>query len=228
MKKLLQSLVVIISVILSGCSEVSSTVGRDYYVPTIEAYEVKINTLETRNNDTGKELQDAKKEIEELILKNKLLTEGTDDLQVENDQLKLQIDNITQELNKSKFKVTSLTQLFLRNSTEGVGNFVFCSAAFKTEFAYIDKLSMRLELVDYMAKDSSINKDSITSEHHMIWSNTDDGQINIYAGGYMYPYIVRFKDEELGSENSVYSLTSGCYVDFPVLEAKFSQSTDSN
>lgn len=212
----------ILTVFIAGCIPPRA---ETVYIPTIDSYENTISSisseksnLEVSNIELTDKIANLQNQLADITQTNIELEEKVNTYEAQITALEDEKKELKAQNTKIEKRVSSLHNLFLRTTGEPVGKYVFCSDAFATQFAYIDKLSMRKELVDYMARDSNINPNSITSEHHMIWSNTDDGLIKIFSGGYMYPYIVRFENEEFGAKNSVYSLTSGCYVDFPDLE----------
>jgi hypothetical protein len=227
LKKFLVCGAVVLLFAASGC-----TVGdnSEMYIPTIEALQAVATESAASFSNQQEELMSEKSELEADLATSKSEIEGFQtnaaELQSEialledslND-LEGQIFDLRSEKSVAESTARSYKDLFLANTGDEVGEFVLCGNALDTEFGYENKVTMRQELAEYLAKDTSINPNTITTQHQMIWSNTDDGLIKVFMGGYMYPFIVRFENPDFGSQNSVYSLTSGCYSDFPALEA---------
>ncbi|HOA21996.1 MAG TPA: hypothetical protein PKL82_05855 [Anaerolineaceae bacterium] len=118
-------------------------------------------------------------------------------------------------------KADKYYSMFVVENADDEGDFIFCEQAFETSFGYADKVSMRMELIKYLAKLRGYNPEAMSSEHQTIWSNADDIIVRVNGAGYMFPFLVRFGDGGLGNLDAVYDLTGGCYVDFPYLEEQF-------
>ena len=209
------SLIILLVVfLLVGCSSKENSA----YVATVTSLsDEAIANLEEQNQL----LLDENSALEERVAELESDLESKDAELVVLEDLPEQITLLENENTEIQSRVDALQDILVREDGDIVGEFVFCGFAFGTDFAYIDKVSMRKELEEYEAQISGVNPSSITSTHQMIWTNSDDGIIKIYAGGYMYPYIVRFNDEDDWMQSSVYSLTSGCYVDFPAMEQAY-------
>lgn len=209
---------IIVAFVIGACSLSGSPEEVVDYLPTIEALDIQIEEslaeneeLLTKNEDLASNNEDLESDIDTL---NERIVEFEDIIT----DLEEEVDAKKREKALEKTKAINLYKLFTRDDGDDVGEFVLCGAAFETEFAYIDKLSMRTQLEEYNADATGVNIQSVSSQHQMIWSNSDDGLIKVYSGGYMYPFIVRFEDDDDWMQDAVYSLTSGCYVDFPELE----------
>ncbi len=118
-------------------------------------------------------------------------------------------------------KADKYYSMFVVENADDEGDFIFCEQAFETSFGYADKVSMRMELIKYLANLRGYNPEAMSSEHQTIWSNADDIIVRVNGAGYMFPFLVRFGDGGLGNLDAVYDLTGGCYVDFPYLEEQF-------
>lgn len=206
-------------------------VGCQFGPTTIEPTEIPIDYVATiealldENDSINLTNEELSIEVENLESNNSDLQDEISSLQDELTDNETVIFNLNTELENEKSakeseeqKVEDLYDVFLATTGDQMGEFVLCTDAYNEQFKYIDKLSMRTELEEYVAGYTGVNPSSVSSTHQMIWSNTDDGLIKVFAGGYMYPFIVRFENPNFGAKNSVYSLTSGCYVDFPALE----------
>ncbi|MEL7645975.1 MAG: bZIP transcription factor [Anaerolineaceae bacterium] len=149
-------------------------------------------------------------------------------LQAENAGLKAELSNLQNqqqslidERDTAVDKADKYYSMFIVENADDEGDFIFCEQAFETSFGYADKVSMRMELIKYLAKLRGYNPEAMSSEHQTIWSNADDIIVRVNGAGYMFPFLVRFGDGGLGHLDAVYDLTNGCYVDFPYLEAQF-------
>jgi len=142
-------------------------------------------------------------------------------LQTELSSVQNQLVSLKDERDAAVEKADKLYSMFVVENGDDEGDFIFCEEAFETSFGYADKVSMRMELIKYLAKIRGYNPDAMSSEHQTIWSNADDIIVRVNGGGYMFPFIVRFGQGGLGNLDAVYDLTRGCYVDFPYLEKQF-------
>lgn len=217
-KPILYVILFVFAVLLSNCGEKPPAID---YLPTVSALETQVakNIMVLSTKET---------ELESMVYENESLDEAlaaekdiASTLTASEAELSEQLLSMSDDVEALKAMVQEYYDLFVAVQGDNQGEFVFCTYAFEESFAYIDKVSMRTELAQYMASITDVNEDSIQTQHQMIWGNTDDGLIKVFAGGYMYPFIVRFENKDFGTEDSVYSLTSGCFVDFPVLEENF-------
>jgi len=142
-------------------------------------------------------------------------------LQTELSSVQNQLVSLKDERDAAVEKADKLYSMFVVENGDDEGDFIFCEEAFETSFGYADKVSMRMELIKYLAKIRGYNPDAMSSEHQTIWSNADDIIVRVNGGGYMFPFLVRFGQGGLGNLDAVYDLTRGCYVDFPYLEKQF-------
>ncbi|NSW52190.1 MAG: hypothetical protein HPY85_06775 [Anaerolineae bacterium] len=217
-KSKLYVILFVFAVFLSSCGEKPPIID---YSPTISALETQVarNIVVLSTKET---------ELESMMYENESLDEAlTAEKEIVSTLAASEAELSDQLLEKNddgealRAMVQEYHDLFMAVQGDKQGEYVFCTYAFERTFAYIDKVSMRTELAQYVASVMGINADSIQTQHQMIWGNTDDGLIKVFAGGYMYPFIVRFEDAEFGTEDSVYSLASGCFVDYPALEENF-------
>ena len=213
---------VIFLLLLTGCKSTESieepTSEPIDYVSTVEALQSENETATKSNDDMQEHIEDLENQITDLQGQLTALEEDIAENELTittlNDEVE---DELSQKENEQK-KAKALYDIFIAVTGDQMGEYVLCTDAYEDRFEYENKLSMRTELEEYVAGYTGVNPNSVSSTHQMIWSNTDDGLIKVFAGGYMYPFIVRFENPDFGAKNSVYSLTSGCYVDFPTLE----------
>ncbi len=131
------------------------------------------------------------------------------------------VETLKEERDAAVAKADKYYSMFVVEDADSEGDYIFCEHAFDTSFGYADKVSMRMELIKYLARLRGYNPEAMSSEHQTIWSNADDIIVRVNGAGYMFPFLVRFGDGGLGHLDAVFDLTNGCYVDFPYLEAKF-------
>jgi len=194
--------------LIGGCS---NQVVIDY-LPTITAYETQVAEHQTEAAELEADFNDA-------IENNQALEDTVATLEATITEMQEEADDLSAENASLLEQATAFYDLLVVNSeNDTIGEYVLCTHAFETEFAYIDKVSMRKELANYLAEANDWNVDTIETEHQMIWSNSDDGLIRVYANGYLYPYIVMFENSDIGYKNSTYSLGGHCFADFPALE----------
>ena len=197
MKKLIIFSLTIILLSLAACSGTGVSGGATSFESTLTA-------LESENANQVTALQ-----AEIASLKAEL-----SDTQNQQQSLKDERDAAVRKADK-------YYSMFIVENADDEGDYIFCEQAFETSFGYADKVSMRMELIKYLAKLRGYNPEAMSSEHQTIWSNADDIIVRVNGAGYMFPFLVRFGDGGLGHLDAVYDLTNGCYVDFPYLEAQF-------
>ncbi len=197
MKKLLILSLTVVLLSLAACGGSGVAGGTSSYQSTLTA-------LESENASKETALQ-----AEIASLKAQVT-----DLQNQQQSLKDERDAAVEKADK-------YYSMFIVENADDEGDYIFCEQAFETSFGYADKVSMRMELIKYLANLRDYNPEAMSSEHQTIWSNADDIIVRVNGGGYMFPFLVRFGDGGLGNLDAVYDLTNGCYVDFPYLEAQF-------
>jgi len=195
MKKLLLIVLLIFALSLSACSE-SNTPNPEFQ-----------STITTIQSET--------------LPKKAALQAEIDTLQTQISDLKIAQAALSEERDTAVEKADKYHSMFIMEEGDDEGDYIFCENAFQISFGYADKVSMRMELIKYLANLRDYNPESMTSEHQTIWSNADDIIVRVHGGGYMFPFLVRFADGGLGHLDAVYDLTYGCYVDFPYLERQF-------
>lgn len=209
MKKLNLLIFIVLILCFSACAGLSS-VSVDYQ-STLTALESASTARET----------ELLSQISTLQSENEKLTASVNGLTTARDSAEKKANTATTEKNNALKKADALESLFLFETGDDEGEYIFCKDAFSTSFAYVDKVSMRKELIKYLANKKSLNPDYISSEHSLMWSNVSDGLLKLQGGGYMYPYFVSFEDLDFGRPDYVFDLTYSCYLDFPVLERMF-------
>lgn len=197
MKKLIIFSLTIILLSLAACSGTGVSGGATSFESTLTALESECA-------------------IKEAALQGELdgLTANMTNLQNQQEALEAERDAAVEKADK-------YYSMFIVENADDEGDYIFCEQAFETSFGYADKVSMRMELIKYLAKLRGYNPEAMSSEHQTIWSNADDIIVRVNGAGYMFPFLVRFGDGGLGQLDAVYDLTNGCYVDFPYLEAQF-------
>lgn len=197
MKKLIIFSLTIILLSLAACSGTGVSGGATSFESTLTALESECA-------------------IKEAALQSELdgLTANMTNLQNQQEALEAERDAAVEKADK-------YYSMFIVENADDEGDYIFCEQAFETSFGYADKVSMRMELIKYLAKLRGYNPEAMSSEHQTIWSNADDIIVRVNGAGYMFPFLVRFGDGGLGQLDAVYDLTNGCYVDFPDLEAQF-------
>ena len=80
-------------------------------------------------------------------------------LQAENAGLKAELSNLQNqqqslidERDTAVDKADKYYSMFIVENADDEGDFIFCEQAFETSFGYADKVSMRMELIKYLAK----------------------------------------------------------------------------
>lgn len=184
-------------------------------------------TQNTQSTLAALESASKTKEAELLTEVNTLQTQldalqtSVADLTAEKDAAVKRANTATADKSSAEKKAASYKSLFTYENSDSEGEYIFCEDAFSTSFAYVDKVSMRKELIKYLAKKKGLNPDFISSEHSLMWSNVSDGLLKLRGGGYMYPYFVSFEDSDFGRLDYVLDLTYSCFLDFPMLERLF-------
>jgi hypothetical protein len=207
-----KSLIVVLGVfalVLSACGGLGSITQNTQ--STLAAQE---STRNTREADLVAQINALQTQLDELQSKVTNLT-------AEKDAALVKANNAAADKNSAERTASSFKSLFTYEKGDSEGEYIFCEDAFSTSFAYVDKVSMRKELIKYLAKKKGLNPDFISSEHNLMWSNVSDGLLKLQGGGYMYPYFVSFEDSDFGRPDYVFDLTYSCYLDFPMLERLF-------
>lgn len=131
------------------------------------------------------------------------------------------VETLKEERDAAVAKADKYYSMFVVENADSEGDYIFCEHAFDTSFGYADKVSMRMELIKYLARLRGYNPESMSSEHQTLYSTADDIIVKVRGGGYMFMFLVRYGEGGLGYHDAVFDLINGCYVDFPYLEAKF-------
>jgi hypothetical protein len=209
MKKSLIVVLAVLPMVLSACGMLQSLTQNPQ--STLAALE---GASKTREAELLGEVTTLQTQLDELQA-------NMTDLTAERDAAVKKANTATAEKSSAEKKAGSFKALFTYENGDSEGEYIFCADAFSTSFAYVDKVSMRKELIKYLAKKKDLNPDYISSEHSLMWSNVSDGLLKLQGGGYMYPYFVSFEDSDFGRPDYVLDLTYSCFLDFPMMERLF-------
>jgi len=84
------------------------------------------------------------------------------------------VETLKEERDAAVAKADKYYSMFVVENADSEGDYIFCEHAFDTSFGYADKVSMRMELIKYLARLRGYNPEAMSSEHQTIWSNADD------------------------------------------------------
>ena len=198
MRKTLPILLMFILLTVSACFPLASQSPQVDYSPTLTSYAIEVISLQ-------RDVQELEDQIEDL---------------------QSQLDDAEVGLNGLGEMVVEYEEILMGEYYDEDGLMVLCADAFDVSFGYVDRLSMRKQLVQYVydqytADGYTVNFNTISSEHQQIWTDEQDALVKIHILDYLEPYVVTFENPEYDIYSAVYSVRWQCFVDHPVLEARY-------
>ena len=236
MRKTLPILCVFVIFALSACFPQAAQAPQVDYSPTLTSFAVEVSTLQ-------RDLQDLEAEKQTLTTEKEALKAQISELQAQVAQsaesaaritelegqvgdLQSQADDAQAGLNGLGEMVTAYEEVLMGEYEDEDGLMLLCPEAFDVNFGYVDRVSMRKQLVQfvfdqYTSEGYTVDINTITSEHQQIWTDEDDALVKIHVLDYLEPYVVTFDNPDYSIHSAVYSVRWQCFVDHPTLEAHY-------
>ena len=236
MHKTLPILCVFVIFALSACFPQAAQTPQVDYSPTLTSYAVEVSTLQRDLQDLQAQKQSLTTEKEALAAQITQLqaqaalsadsAARVTELESQAADLESQLDDAQVGLNGLAAKVAEYENILMGEYSDDDGLLIFCEDAFDVSFGYVDRLSMRKQLVQYVFDEYTkweydVNIDTISSEHQQIWTDENDALIKINVLEYLEPFVVTFDNPEYDIHSAVYSVRYQCFVDYPMLEARY-------
>lgn len=236
MKKVLPIFCVFILLTISACFPQAAQAPQVDYSPTLTSFAVEVSNLK-------RDLQDLQVEKERLMAEKSDLSGQIADLQAQVAQnaaaaarvtelegkltdLQRQLGDAQDALAGYEDIIAAYEEIFNGEYYDEDGLLIFCEDAFNVSFGYVDRVSMRKQLVQYVfdqyiADGYEVDINTISSEHQQIWTDENDALIKIHLLDYLEPFVVTFDNPEYDIHSAVYSVRFQCFADYPLLEERY-------
>jgi len=236
MRKTIPILCVFLIFSLSACFPQVAQSPQVDYSPTLTSYAVEVMSLQRNVQELETQKQTLTTEKEALNLQiTQLQTQAAQsaesaaritELEDQIEDLQSQLDDAEVGLNGLGEMVAEYEEILMGEYYDEDGLMVLCADAFDVTFGYIDRVSMRKQLVDYVYNQYvndgyTVDVNTVTSEHQQIWTDEQDALVKIHILDFLEPFMVTFENPEYGIYSAVYSVRWQCFVDHPVLEARY-------
>ncbi|HNW95110.1 MAG TPA: hypothetical protein PKL60_02875 [Anaerolineaceae bacterium] len=236
MRKTLPMLCIFMGFTLSACFPQTAQEPQVDYSPTLSSYAVEVNSLQRDIQDLEADKQALTTEKEALVAQiTQLQSQAAQSAEsaARITELEGQVDNLQSQLNDAQAglngfgaMVAGYEEILMGEYYDEDGLMVLCPDAFDVSFGYVDRVSMRKQLVDYIYNQYvndgyTVDINTITSEHQQIWTDEQDALVKIHILDFLEPFMVTFENPEYGIYSAVYSVRWQCFVDHPVLEARY-------
>ena len=236
MRKTIPILCVFLIFSLSACFPQVAQSPQVDYSPTLTSYAVEVMSLQRNVQELETQKQTLTTEKEALNLQiTQLQTQAAQsaesaaritELEDQIEDLQSQLDDAEVGLNGLGEMVAEYEEILMGEYSDEDGLLILCENAFDVSFGYVDRLSMRKQLVQYVFDeytkwDYDVNINTMSSEHQQIWTDENDALIKVNVLEYLEPFVVTFDNPEYDIHSAVYSVRYQCFVDYPLLEARY-------
>jgi len=236
MRKTIPILCILISLIMAACIPQAAQTPQVDYSPTLTAYAVEVSNLQRDLQDLEAQKQSLTSEKEALAAQiTQLQAQAAQtaesaarvtELEGEIGDLQNQLDDAQAGVMVQAGMLDGYEEILLGEYYDDDGLLILCEDAFNVSFGYVDRVSMRKQLVDYVydqytTDGYTVDKATMTSEHQQIWTDENDALVKIHVLDYLEPYVVTFDNPDYDIHSAVYSVRWQCFADYPLLEARY-------